>query len=795
MNTKYLKTLEFDKIIEKLTTYCKTYIGKNQVANLLPSFDHYHVADLLEITSEATSLVYRKGNIPLADLPNIELSIKSLDSGATLSISALLSVARFLKISREVKEYFSSNDDIDLSAYPKLTDIFEVIYTNKNIEDKILSVILDENTIADNASSKLSSIRRQAKKLEQDIRDKLNSFIHSSTYSKYIMEPIITIRENRYVLPIKEEYKSQVKGFIHDVSSSGSTVFMEPISVFDLNSEIANLKIEEEIEIERILSELSSLLYDYTIPLKGNISILGELDLIFAKASYSLEIDGICPKINEEKYINFLQAKHPLIDKNVVVPIDISIGKDYTSLVITGPNTGGKTVALKTTGLLLLMAYSGIYIPAKEGSSIYVFDNIFVDIGDEQSIQENLSTFSSHISNIVEITNNITSNSLVLVDELGSGTDPIEGANLAISILEYINNANALTICTTHYQELKNYCLTHTNFKNASFEFDLDNLKPTYKLLIGIPGKSNAFAISKKLGLKEEILKSASSLMRTQDISIEELMKNIYDSKLEIEKEKEEIQKNSNQIETLRKSLEARNNIQKEKQAKILDKAREEAKQILQSAKDEANSVIRKLNNLGKNDLASANNLRNELNDKLKDLNSDSSNDGINLESLLELNSKFSLRSNELSYNMLNVVKNPRTNNEKLTSSNSQVNNSISYSTEIENNNTNNQKTNTKASNHSSVTFAKNSQFKAQHISSEINVIGQTVDEAIFVIDKYLDDCAIAKLSTVRIVHGKGTGKLREGIHKFLKTNPHVKSFRLGTFGEGEMGVTVVELK
>ena len=780
MNTKYLKTLEFDKIIEKLTTYCKTYIGKNQVANLLPSFDHYHVADLLEITSEATSLVYRKGNIPLADLPNIELSIKSLDSGATLSISALLSVARFLKISREVKEYFSSNDDIDLSAYPKLTDIFEVIYTNKNIEDKILSVILDENTIADNASSKLSSIRRQAKKLEQDIRDKLNSFIHSSTYSKYIMEPIITIRENRYVLPIKEEYKSQVKGFIHDVSSSGSTVFMEPISVFDLNSEIANLKIEEEIEIERILAELSSLLYDYTSFLKGNISILGELDLIFAKASYSLEIDGICPKINEEKYINFLQAKHPLIDKNVVVPIDISIGKDYTSLVITGPNTGGKTVALKTTGLLLLMAYSGIYIPAKEGSSIYVFDNIFVDIGDEQSIQENLSTFSSHISNIVEITNNITRNSLVLVDELGSGTDPIEGANLAISILEYINNANALTICTTHYQEIKNYCLTHTNFKNASFEFDLENLKPTYKLLIGIPGKSNAFAISKKLGLKEEILKSASSLMKTQDISIEELMKDIYDSKLAIEKEKEEIEKNSHQIEALRKALEAQNNIQKEKQDKILEKARNEAKEIIEDAKAEANSVIHKLNTLGKNDLASANNLRNELNDKLKGLNADSVSNGINLESLMELNSKFSLRNNKADIKSKSSTTN---------SSN------LQGSSKLQNGNFSNANSSNKASNHSSVTFAKNSQFKAQHISSEINVIGQTVDEAIFVIDKYLDDCAIAKLSTVRIVHGKGTGKLREGIHKFLKTNPHVKSFRLGTFGEGEMGVTVVELK
>lgn len=774
MNTKYLKTLEFDKIIEKLTTYCKTYIGKQNMANLLPTFNQYQVTNLLELTNEATSLIYRKGNMPLSDLPNIEISVKSLESGATLSISALLNIARFLKISREVKEYFSSSDDIDLSSYTKLSDIFESIYTNKSIEDKIFSIILDENTIADNASSKLSSIRRQAKKLEQEIRDKLNSFIHSSTYSKYIMEPIITIRENRYVLPIKEEYKSQVKGFIHDISSSGSTVFIEPISVFDLNSEISNLKIEEEIEIERILAELSSMLYDYTFAMKNNISTLGDLDLIFAKASYSLDIDGICPKINDEKFVDFKSARHPLIDKNVVVPIDISIGKDYSCLVITGPNTGGKTVALKTTGLLLLMAYSGIYIPVKKGSSIYVFDNIFVDIGDEQSIQENLSTFSSHISNIVEITNNITANSLVLVDELGSGTDPIEGANLAISILEYLYKANAITICTTHYQELKNYCLTHKGFQNASFEFDLDNLKPTYKLLIGIPGKSNAFAISKKLGLNEDVLKSASSLMKSQDVSIEELMKNIYDSKLEIEKEKEEIQKNSNQIETLRKSLEAQTNNQKEKQDKILDKAREEAKQILQSAKDEANSVIRKLNNLGKNDLASANNLRNELNDKLKDLNANSSNDGINLESLLELNSKFSLKNSKIDGNSKK---------------------DSAHSSNSTKGNFNNVGSNNKASNHSSVTFAKNNQFKAQHISSEINVIGQTVDEAIFVIDKYLDDCAIAKLSPVRIVHGKGTGKLREGIHKFLRTNPHVKSFRLGTFGEGEMGVTVVELK
>ena len=750
MNTKYLKSLEYDKIIEKLNTYCKTYMGKEKLVTLLPKFDKSSVLDLLNLTQEASSLIYRKGNIPLSDIPDISINIKTLDSSGILSIPALLNIARFLKISREVKEYFFSSDDIDLSVYPKLYDLFDSIYTNKSIEEKIFSVVLDENTIADNASSKLASIRRESKKLEQNIRDKLNSIIHSSTYSKYIMEPIVTIRENRYVIPIKEEYRAQVKGFIHDVSSSGSTVFIEPLSVFELNNEIANLKVEEEIEIEKILAQMSGRLYEYTQLFRSNIDILGDLDVIFAKALYSIDIDGVFPAINDDKYINLVSARHPLIDKNIVVPIDISIGKDYSALVITGPNTGGKTVALKTTGLLLLMAYSGIFIPAKESSSIYVFDNIFVDIGDEQSIQENLSTFSSHISNIVEITKNVTAESLVLLDELGSGTDPIEGANLAISILKYLFDLGAISISTTHYQELKNYCLTTSGFQNASFEFDIDNLKPTYKLLIGIPGKSNAFAISKKLGLNDNILNLASSLMKANDVSIEELMKSIYDNKVKIEKEKEEIKKNSNQIEALRKSLENENTRLQEKQDKILNDAKSEARDIIQSAKDEANAVIKRLNTLNetsKDNLSTANNLRNELNDSLKNLDANSEGDGINLQSLQALNEKFNLKNSSL-----------------------------------------------KGKN-SKVTFEKGNTFKSQNISSEINVIGLNVDEATFMIDKYLDDCSIAKLSPVRIVHGKGTGKLREGIHKFLKTNPHVKSFRLGTFGEGEMGVTVVELK
>lgn len=766
MYNKYLKTLEFDKIIQILTTYCKTYIGKENVTSLLPAFKQTDVENSLEYTTEAISVIYRKGKIPLSDLPNISLSIKALESNSNLSSLALLDIARFLQISREVKEYFFSSDEIDLTDYTKLYDLFNTIYTNKNIEERIFSIILDENTISDDASPKLKSLRRQSKKLEQDIRDKLNSFLHSSTYSKYIMESIVTIRENRYVVPIKEEYKSQVKGFIHDVSSSGSTVFIEPISVFELNNEINNLKIEEDIEIERILSDLSSMLYPYTENLQNNISTLGKLDLLFAKATYSIDIDGVLPNINNEKYINFVSARHPLIDKTKVVPIDISIGKEYSSLVITGPNTGGKTVALKTTGLLLLMAYSGIYIPAKENSSIYVFDNIFADIGDEQSIQENLSTFSSHISNIVEITSNASSNSLVLLDELGSGTDPIEGANLAISILKYFFDLGTNVVSTTHYQELKNYCLVTKGFQNASFEFDLGNLKPTYKLLIGIPGKSNAFAISKKLGLNDKILDYASSLMKTDDVSIEEVMKNIYDNKIAIDKEKEDIEKNLKQAEFLRKSLERDNSLQKEKINKLLEDAKKEARQILQNAKDEANAVIKELNNLGKDDIASANSLRNKLNDDLKDV-SPNFNNGLNLDALKALNNKFSLKNSSFENNANNKT----------------------------NKNSGNLANSNKTSKHSSVTFTKNAKFKSQNISSELNVIGLNVDEAIFVIDKYLDDCAIAKLSPIRIVHGKGTGKLREGIHKFLKTNPHVKSYRLGTFGEGEMGVTVVELQ
>ena len=554
-----LDKLEYSEIIKLISNYCKTYIGKETVLKLSPCFDSDEVSHLLEETTEAMDISIKKSNIPVCEIPNIDIWIKQLESTNVLSAKALIDVATILKVSRELKEFFFKDPSFNTNSFSILFDYFNSLYVNKNIESTIFEKILDENTIADNASPKLSSIRKNKKKAEQAIRDKLDSIIHSSSYSKYLMEPIVTIRNDRFVIPLKQEYRNMIKGFIHDISSSGSTVYIEPLAIFEINNEINNLKIEENIEIEKILQNLSILLYKYTNELKNNVILIGKLDVLSAKVLYSKSIDGIKPTLNTQKYINLIAARHPLIDKNNVVPINIALGKNFNSLIITGPNTGGKTVSLKTTGLLLLMAYTGLYIPCNENSSICVFKNIFADIGDEQSISESLSTFSSHMTNIINITNNANENSLILLDELGSGTDPIEGANLAISILNYFYNMGCLVISTTHYQELKNYALITDGFENASSEFDIENLRPTYKLLIGIPGKSNAFAISQKLGLKQQNLDNAYSLLKDDNIHIEDILKNIYDNKIQIEYEKQEIDKNLMQIQNLRKELEKQN--------------------------------------------------------------------------------------------------------------------------------------------------------------------------------------------------------------------------------------------
>ena len=781
-----LNKLEYNEIIDVLEKHCKTYLGKNMCDSLKPSFSFELVDVLLNETKEADTLLHQKGSPPFYETDELEKYIKILKSNQTLSIKGLLNIGMLLRIARELKEYFYDNNT---SSFINLEKYFTLLYSNPSIEKSIFDKIIDESTIADNASKKLSSLRRNRKNFEQEVKDKLNSYIHSSTYAKYIMEPIVTIRNNRYVIPVKEEYRSYIKAFVHDTSSSGSTLYIEPTSIFDLNNKINHIKIEEDLEIEKILHQLSASLYAYTTELDNDLNLIANIDLIFAKAHFGIEINGITPILNNEKFVDLHKARHPLIDKDKVVPINIGLGKDYVSLLITGPNTGGKTVALKTLGLLLLMAYSGIPIPCSEGSNICVFTYIFADIGDEQSIQESLSTFSAHMKNIVEITKKANDNSLVLLDELGSGTDPVEGAALAISILSYLKSINALVCCTTHYQELKEFALVTDGFENASFEFDIENLKPTYKLLVGIPGKSNAFAISKKLGLDEQILNEANAHLKEDKVSIEELLKNIYDNKLKVEKQVEETEKNLRQVEALRKSLEKKQDDVLEKRAKMLEDAKLEARDILLSAKEEATEIIHELS--ASVDLKQANNLRNKLNDKIRNINSihysgqDNSFEAINKN---DIKDGLNVYISSLGTNGIILGNTVNKSNEvQVQVGSMKMNVKLSDLRKLSSN------VSTTSKSTGKVTTEKSSKTKV--ISPEINVIGQNVDEAIYVIDKYLDNCASANISPVRIVHGKGTGKLREGIHSFLKKHPHVKSFRIGTFGEGEMGVTVVEIK
>lgn len=781
-----LNKLEYNEIIDVLEKHCKTYLGKNLCDSLKPSFSFELVDVLLNETKEADTLLHQKGSPPFYETDELEKYIKILKSNQTLSIKGLLNIGMLLRIARELKEYFYDNNT---SSFINLEKYFTLLYSNPSIEKSIFDKIIDESTIADNASKKLSSLRRNRKNFEQEVKDKLNSYIHSSTYAKYIMEPIVTIRNNRYVIPVKEEYRSYIKGFVHDTSSSGSTLYIEPTSIFDLNNKINHIKIEEDLEIEKILHQLSASLYAYTTELDNDLNLIANIDLIFAKAHFGIEINGITPILNNEKFVDLHKARHPLIDKDKVVPINIGLGKDYVSLLITGPNTGGKTVALKTLGLLLLMAYSGIPIPCSEGSNICVFTYIFADIGDEQSIQESLSTFSAHMKNIVEITKKANDNSLVLLDELGSGTDPVEGAALAISILSYLKSINALVCCTTHYQELKEFALVTDGFENASFEFDIENLKPTYKLLVGIPGKSNAFAISKKLGLDEQILNVANAHLKEDKVSIEELLKNIYDNKLKVEKQVEETEKNLRQVEALRKSLEKKQDDVLEKRAKMLEDAKLEARDILLSAKEEATEIIHELS--ASVDLKQANNLRNKLNDKIRNINSvhysgqDNSFESIDKN---DIKDGLNVYISSLGTNGIILGNTVNKSNEvQVQVGSMKMNVKLSDLRKLSSN------VSTTSKSTGKVTTEKSSKTKV--ISPEINVIGQNVDEAIYVIDKYLDNCASANISPVRIVHGKGTGKLREGIHSFLKKHPHVKSFRIGTFGEGEMGVTVVEIK
>lgn len=788
---KNCKKLELDKIIQLLESYCVTDIGREKLKNIEPSFNSLIVKHLLSETTQAIKLSSTAGRCPISPIDNFDKISKKLESQMTLSCENILAVGHILKVSKELKAYFSGTENP--ADYDNLEPYFNLLYTNSSLEERIFRSIVDENTVADEASSTLHSIRRKKQNLEASLKDTLNKMIRSS-YSKYVMDAIVTIRNDRYVIPVKIEYKDMVKGFVHDISYSGSTVFVEPMAIFDMNNQIHDLQIEENIEIENILKDISISISPINQNLKNTVDAISNLDLIFAKAKFSVENDCVEPIINEEKIIDLKLARHPLIEKNTVVPVSIEIGSKYKSLIITGPNTGGKTVSLKTTGLLCLMAYLGLHIPAVDGSSIYVFDNVFADIGDEQSIQESLSTFSSHMLNIIDIYNNATSKSLILVDELGSGTDPVEGANLAISILEYFHNLGAITLATTHYPEIKNYALVTDGFENASSEFDIQNLKPTYKLLVGVPGKSNAFEITKRLGMPDSILDKAKSLMENDNISVEELIKNIYDDKVEIEKEKTKILQNSNQVELLRKTLETQSSTLTNRESEIIEKAKIQAREILLNAKKEANSIISELNNLhseaSKDSLKHANTIRNKLNDTIKDISN------VNMNETTDSSESIS----NIQIGMHVIVKNLNKQAVVVSLPNKSGDVQVqigSMKMNVKSQNLLPDKTIPvdKSTSKINSKVSGNAKFKSKTASTEINVIGQNVGEATFVIDKFLDDSSLAGLKTVRIVHGKGTGKLRKGIHDFLRNHPHVSNFRLGTFGEGEMGVTIVEIK
>ena len=779
MNLKTLEKLEFNKICDILKSYAITYIGKEYSENLKPLSSKKEIEKAQKQTTEASILLYRKGSIPMSEIENITAHIKKLNSSLFLSIKQLLDLKKILNISSNLKDYFTSTE-IDMSEFVNLENLFNNLYINPSIEKELEKSIIDENTLSDDASSELKNIRKSIRSKEQEIRSKLNSFLNS----KYVQESLITMRNGRFVIPVKNEHRQDVKGFIHDISSSGSTVFIEPISIFDLNNDLNNLKNEENIEIEKILQKLSSLFFNIIPNLENDINLIGIIDFIFAKAKYSNSLDATEPIINDEKYINLINAWHPLLNKKQAVKNDIPIGKDYNCLIITGPNTGGKTVTLKTAGLLMLMALSGLHITAKEGSSIYVADNIFADIGDDQSIADSLSTFSSHMTNIANILKEATENSFILIDELGSGTDPVEGSSLAISILEKLNSLKALTLSTTHYPEIKHFALVTDGFENASVEFNIETLSPTYKLLLGVPGTSNAFAISRKLGISEEIINRAKEFIDTEKINIEELLTNIYEDKRTIELEKQKTLEYSKNIENLKASLEFDVSKLQKEQKEIINKAKDEARNILLSAKEDANDIIKELEKSSSN--KESNRLRNKLNSKIDDLsiieNTTSKSNTLSFEDLTPGITVFVKKLNQEG-TILSISKDKKI----------QVSLGLGKMyfdiSDLEIIKKSSKKSNTLKD------YSGRKEFKAKSISSEINVIGQNVDEACLEIDKYLDNCALSGLATIRIVHGKGTGALRNGIHTFLKNHPHVKSFRVGTFGEGEMGVTIVDLK
>ncbi len=791
MNEKALKKLEYDKIIKKLMDFAVSPMAKEKAEALLPYTAMTDITQAQQETTEAVSMILRKGTLTLGGFREIRPQMKRAAMGGVLSMGELMNIGSFLYVCRRAKEYAKHENKTE--SYEKLDALFELIQPIVSLENEITKCILSETEMSDTASAALHKIRREIKQSHEKVKDQLNSIIASSAYKNMLQDPVVTIRNDRYCVPVKSEYRSTFPGMIHDQSNTGSTVFMEPLSVVQLNNKIKQLQAEEKKEIEKILLELSEKVTEQKEILQANMEVLTHLDFVFAKGNLSLSINGTQPLFNLKGYINIQKARHPLLEEKKVVPISIYLGKDFTTLLITGPNTGGKTVALKTLGLFTLMGQAGLHIPAFDHSQLAVFDNVFADIGDEQSIEQSLSTFSAHMSNIVTILEEVTPYSLVLFDELGAGTDPTEGAALALSIIESLRKRKIRTAVTTHYSELKVYALSTEGVENACCEFDIETLRPTYRLLIGIPGKSNAFAISKRLGLSDEIIEGAKEFISHDEARFEDVITDLEISKKSVAFEQERAEQYRKEAERLKEEVAYQKNKTKEQKEKILSRAREEARQIYQQAKEEADNIIKQMNQTAKEsaDRQKLSQQRSAIKAKLSSMQEaflkspkkksthkppqqlqpgdkvyvisfDQSGTTLcapdkNKEVMVQMGSmKIKVPLSEL---MLDDTPKPKNETPKKMIS-----------------------TNVKAG-------------KSQYISAEIDCRGQLVEEALGNIDKYLDDAYLSGLKQVTIIHGKGTGALRSAVQTYLRTNSHVKSYRPGVYGEGEMGVTVVELK
>ena len=789
INEKALRVLEYYKIIDILVEKASSKPGKELCRSLVPLSDLDEIQLAQTYTKDALSRLFRKGNTSFGGNRDLSYMCRHLEIGGSLNAAELLQIASLLENTARVKN-FGRSDGKELTD--SLESFFEELEPLTQLSSELRRCILSEEEIADDASSALRHIRRQMGIAGDKIHSQLNSMVNGS-YRTYLQDPVITMRNNRYCIPVKAEYKNQVPGMIHDQSGSGSTLFIEPSAIIELNNKIKELSLQEKEEIEKILEELSLLCSEYTPTLKRNVELMTFLDFTFAKASLAMELNATEPVFNQRGYINIRKGRHPLLPKDKVVPIDIYLGDAFHQLIITGPNTGGKTVSLKTVGLFTLMGQAGLHIPALDRSELSIFTNVFADIGDEQSIEQSLSTFSSHMTNVVRILNEADSRSLCLFDELCAGTDPTEGAALAIAILEHLSKKQAFVMATTHYSELKVYALSNRHAENACCEFNVETLSPTYRLLIGVPGKSNAFAISGKLGLSDSIIETARKQLSTEAESFEDLLSDLENSRTTIEKEQLEIEAYKQEIEALKKQLESKQDKIEASRERILREANEEARNILQEAKDFADETIRSFQKYGSNaSIKEMEQKRNKVREKISDKNSSLTpkQQKVQKGGLKPGQIKLGDSVKVLSMNVKGTISSRPDAKGMLFVQCGIIRSKVHISDIIPL-----QEEDIKAPNLSRAKNGRMGLSKASHISPEINLLGKTVDEAIAALDKYLDDAYVTHLPSVRIVHGKGTGALRNAVQNHLKKLSYVKSYRLGEFGEGDAGVTIAEFK